>query len=82
VLWSVVPFEAIDQPPGLGRLVSAAGRARRVTPCTMTISLAFLAPSLVKAAVDARLPRGIGIGRLFDAPVAWPRQHQMLGLAR
>jgi site-specific DNA recombinase len=48
----------------------------------MTISLAFLAPSLVKAAVDARLPRGIGIGRLFDAPVAWPRQHQMLGLAR
>jgi hypothetical protein len=48
----------------------------------MTISLAFLAPSLVKAAVDARLPRGIGVGRLFDAPVVWSRQHQMLGLAR
>jgi site-specific DNA recombinase len=39
----------------------------------MTISLAFLAPSLVKAAVDGRLPRGIGVARLFDAPVAWSR---------
>jgi hypothetical protein len=45
----------------------------------MTISLAFLAPSLVKAAVDGRIPRGIGVARLFDAPAAWSRQHQMLG---
>jgi site-specific DNA recombinase len=34
----------------------------------MTISLAFLAPSLVKAAVEGRLPRGIGLARLIDAP--------------
>ena len=47
----------------------------------MTISLAFLAPSLVKAAVEGRLPHGIGVARLFDAPVGWSRQHQMLGLA-
>jgi site-specific DNA recombinase len=47
----------------------------------MTISLAFLAPSLVKAAVDGRLPRGIGVARLFDAPAAWSRQQQMLGFA-
>ena len=47
----------------------------------MTISLAFLAPSLVKAAVEGRLPHGIGVARLFDAPLAWSRQHQMLGLA-
>jgi site-specific DNA recombinase len=46
----------------------------------MTISLAFLAPSLVKAAVEGRLPRGIGVARLFGTPVAWSRQHQMLGL--
>jgi hypothetical protein len=32
----------------------------------MTISLAFLAPNLVKAAVEGRLPRGIGIERLRD----------------
>jgi site-specific DNA recombinase len=47
----------------------------------MTISLAFLAPNLVKAAIEGRLPHGIGVARLFDAPVAWPRQHHMLGLA-
>jgi site-specific DNA recombinase len=47
----------------------------------MTISLAFLAPSLVKAAVEGRLPQGIGVARLFDAPVDWSRQHRMLGLA-
>jgi hypothetical protein len=34
----------------------------------MTISLAFLAPELVKAAVEGRLPRGIGVTRLRDAP--------------
>jgi site-specific DNA recombinase len=48
----------------------------------MTISLAFLAPSLVKAAVEGRLPHRIGVARVFDAPVAWSRQYQMLGLAQ
>jgi len=33
----------------------------------MTISLAFLAPKLVRAAVEGRLPRGINIARLRDA---------------
>jgi site-specific DNA recombinase len=47
----------------------------------MIVSLAFLAPSLVKAAVVGRLPQGIGVARVFDAPVAWSHQHQMLGLA-
>ena len=46
----------------------------------MTISLAFLAPDLVKAAIDGRLPHGMGVARLADLPVAWSRQHQMLGL--
>ena len=46
----------------------------------MTISLAFLAPNLVKAAIEGRLPRGIGITRLRDAPAEWSRQHAMLGL--
>jgi hypothetical protein len=37
----------------------------------MTISLAFLAPNLVKAAVEGRLPRGVGIERLRDPPTEW-----------
>jgi hypothetical protein len=46
----------------------------------MTISLAFLAPDLVKAAIDGRLPQGMGVARLTDLPAEWSRQHQMLGL--
>ena len=51
--------------------------ARKVN---MTISLAFLAPDLVKAAIDGRLPHGMGVARLCDLPVEWSRQRQMLGL--
>jgi site-specific DNA recombinase len=46
----------------------------------MTISLAFLAPDLVRAAVEGRLPRGIGVERLRDAPVEWSQQFEALGL--
>jgi site-specific DNA recombinase len=46
----------------------------------MTISLAFLAPDLVQAAIDGRLPHGMGVARLTDLPAEWSRQYQMLGL--
>jgi site-specific DNA recombinase len=46
----------------------------------MTISLAFLAPDLVKAAIDGRLPHGMGVARLTDLPPEWSRQHEMLRL--
>jgi site-specific DNA recombinase len=45
-----------------------------------TITLAFLAPILVQAAVDGRLPRGIGVATLRDLPAEWIRQHERLGL--
>jgi DNA invertase Pin-like site-specific DNA recombinase len=47
----------------------------------MTISLAFIAPALVKAAIEGRLPRGIGIAALRDAPAEWWLQFERLGLA-
>ena len=46
----------------------------------LTISLAFLAPNLVTAAVEGRLPRGVGIERLRDLPAEWNRQFEVLGL--
>ncbi len=52
--------------------------ARKVT---MTMSLAFLAPDLVKAAIEGTLPHGMGVTRLADLPAEWSRQHQMLDLA-
>ena len=45
----------------------------------MTISLAFLAPDLVKAAIEGRLPHGHGVTRMRDLPAEWPRQRQVLG---
>lgn len=51
-----------------------------VRQVNMTISLAFLAPNLVRAAVEGRLPRGIGVERLRDAPAEWSRQFEALGL--
>jgi len=45
-----------------------------------TLSLAFLSPTLVKAATDDRLPRGFGVKRLMDLPVAWSDQWSALGL--
>jgi len=60
---------------------SIANRERcSVRQVNMIISLAFLAPNLVKAAIEGRLPRGVGVTRLRDAPIEWSRQHAMLGL--
>jgi site-specific DNA recombinase len=46
----------------------------------MTISMAFIAPGLVNAAVEGRLPRGIGVAALRDAPAEWSLQFDRLGL--
>lgn len=58
----------------------AARQKCSVRQVNMTISLAFLAPDLVKAAVEGRLPRGIGVERLRDPPTEWSRQFEALGL--
>ena len=59
----------------------AAREQCSIRQVNMTISLAFLAPRLVQAAVEGRLPRGIGVTRLRDAPAEWCRQYAMLGLS-
>jgi len=51
-----------------------------VRQINLTLSLAFLAPELVKAAVEGRLPRGINIERLRDPDPDWSRQFQDPGL--
>jgi site-specific DNA recombinase len=58
----------------------AARQKCSVRQVNMTISLAFLAPDLVRAAVEGRLPRGIGVERLRDAPSEWSQQFEALGL--
>ena len=60
----------------------AARQKCSVRQVNMTISMAFIAPALVKAAVEGRLPRGIGVATLRDAPAEWSLQFERLGLAQ
>jgi site-specific DNA recombinase len=65
--------------------VTDAGQLAKRERCTvrqvnLTLSLAFLAPQLVTAAVEGRLPRGINIERLRDPHAEWSRQLEELGL--
>ena len=46
----------------------------------MTLSLAFVAPPIVAAAIEGRLPRGFGSKRLMDLPMVWSHQWTALGL--
>ena len=39
-----------------------------------------LAPHLVKAAIEGRLPQGMGVARLCDLSAEWSRQSERLGL--
>ncbi len=47
---------------------------------TKMMSLDFLATDLVKAAIEGRLPHGVGLTRLTGAPIEWSSQWAALGL--
>ena len=67
-----------DPRLALESIASREGKSER--SIRMILSLAFLAPEIVKAAVEGRLPRGFGLKRLVDLPMAWPDQWRTLGL--
>jgi len=64
--------------------VSALARREKRTERSirMMLSLAFLDPAIIKAAADGRLPRGYGVSRLVDLPMAFVDQWSALGLVR
>ena len=62
-------------------LVSIAQReVKSERSIRQSLSLAFLDPSLAKAAIEGRLPRGFGVKRLIDLPMLWSEQWAALGL--
>ncbi|MGL4810550.1 MAG: hypothetical protein ACRCXM_02140 [Beijerinckiaceae bacterium] len=46
----------------------------------MLLSLAFVAPDLIEAALARRLPRGFHTSRFTDLPMDWSAQRTTLGL--
>ena len=61
---------------GIGAIAAREGVSERLA--RMRLSLAFLAPDIVRAAVDGTLPRGLGVSRLMDMPPSWADQRQHL----
>ena len=70
---------AAGRTESLDALAAREGRSVRST--AMRLSLAFLAPGLVKAIVDNRMPRGVGLTSLVDLPSVWGEQWKALGLS-
>ena len=60
----------------------AARHGKTERTIRLTVSLAFLDPKLVQAAVQGRLPRGVNATRLSDAPAGWRDQWAAIGLSR
>jgi site-specific DNA recombinase len=60
--------------------VIAAREHKSERSIRMTLSLVFVAPPIVAAAIEGRLPRGFGSKRLMDLPLAWSHQWTALGL--
>jgi hypothetical protein len=71
--------EIISDPSANAETIAARESCSK-RKINMMISLAFLAPHLVKAAIEGRLPHGMGVVRLCDLSAEWSRQSQMLGL--
>jgi len=72
--------ELITDPTANTELI-AERESCSIRKVNMTLSLAFLAPGLVRAAIEGRLPHGMGVARLCDLPPEWSRQYPVLGLA-
>jgi site-specific DNA recombinase len=62
--------------------VNAIAARQNVSEKTIrsTLSLAFLAPDIVQAAIDGKLPRGLGVTQMSDLPMDWAAQRQQLGI--
>jgi site-specific DNA recombinase len=67
-----------DAGQSIERLAGREGKTER--SIRMTVSLAFVAPPIVVAAIEGRLPRGFGVKRLMDLPMVWSGQWAALGL--
>jgi len=65
-----------------GKVVGVQAISGRERSARMGLSLAFLAPDIVQAAVDGTLPHGLGASRLMDMPSSWADQRRALGIAQ
>lgn len=73
-------LDAIISGKAAGIDAIAAREGLNERSARMTLSLTFLAPDILKAAVDGTLPRGFGVSRLVDMPASWVAERRAAGL--
>ena len=73
-------LQAILAGSTIGAIARREKKSERMV--RMRLSLAFLDPKLVRAALHGTLPRGVSTRRLIDAPMAWHDQWRQIGLVR
>ena len=72
----------LDEVLGGATVDEIAARERCTQRHVMnTIPLAFLAPEIVRAIIEARLPRGISLRAIGEPELVWSRQRSALGLS-
>jgi site-specific DNA recombinase len=74
-------LEEISSDPATRLELIAAREGLPERSARSILSLAFLAPDIVKAAVTGTLSRGFGLSRLIDLPANWAEQRRALGLS-
>jgi site-specific DNA recombinase len=74
-------LDELTRDPNQTTATIAAREGKTERSIRMTLSLAFVAPPIVAAAIEGRLPRGFGVKRLMDLPMVWSQQWTALGLA-
>jgi DNA invertase Pin-like site-specific DNA recombinase len=62
----------------LNEIAKREGRSKRSV--RMILSLAFLSPEIVSAAIAGTLPRGLGLSNMTGAPMDWSEQRKRLGI--
>lgn len=76
-IWQDALITDADQTiHGLAKLNDLSERSIR-----STINLALLAPDIIQAAIEGRLPRGITVTQMTDLSPDWTEQRRSLGLA-
>jgi hypothetical protein len=63
----------------LDKIAKREGRSERSV--RMILSLAFLSPEIVSAAIKGTLPRGLGLSDMTDLPMDWSEQRMRLGIS-
>jgi hypothetical protein len=71
----------LDEVLGGATIDELADRERCTKRHVMdTLQLAFLAPDVVRALIEARLPRGISTRSIGEPELEWSRQWTALGI--